>query len=547
MRIWVTGVGVVSPLARGATATMDRLVAGERALSELSLFQLPGARSKIAAQVAGVDAKGVAPVGEEFRWSRTDVMALLAAREALAQAGLDPRELPTALAAGGSTTGMFENELQLGEMSRDPKSSTPLATVACHPLSSTADRLHEMLGGFERVRSVCSACSSGANAMLLAAAWLTTGLSQRVLAGGADGLCRLTYTGFSCLSAMSPEPCRPFDKRRVGLNLGEAAAFLVLETDTSARARGATPIAELAGWACFSEANHITNPERSGATAARVISTALAKGNVPHAELDYVNAHGTATPLNDAMEAAAIRAALGAEADRVFVSSSKGQIGHTLAAAGAIEAAITAMTITRGELPPTAGLEEIDPECPLLHLKTSHRGRVRAAASNSFGFGGTDTTLVFAEPERFAEHTVGRRRVVVTGGASVGPLGVLGSAGTTAYAEPGPPASDPPLAIAFAEHLDIARARRIDRGGRLVTVLLQRALEDAKICSPATRPTRSARSSARRSRASTARPRSFAASSTRAPRWPRPRIFRTSSRPRRRGTRRSTWASGASS
>jgi 3-oxoacyl-[acyl-carrier-protein] synthase II len=481
MRIWVTGIGVVSPLARGATATMDRLVAGERAFRELSLFELPGARSKIAAEVAGLETKGIAPAGQEERWSRTDAMALLAAREALEQAKLDPRAHPTALAAGGSTTGMFENELILGEMSRDPKSAHPIASVFCHPLSSTGDRLHESLGGFERVRSVCSACSSGANAILLAAAWLTTGMSERVVAGGADGLCRLTYAGFSALSAMSPEPCRPFDVRRLGLNLGEAAAFLVLETDASARARGVTPIAELAGWACYAEANHITNPERSGVTAARVISTAMAKGQLGPRELDYINAHGTATPLNDAMEAAAIRIALGAEADRVFVSSSKGQIGHTLAAAGAIEAAITAMTIARGELPPTAGLEEIDPACALVHVRTSQRTKVRAAASNSFGFGGTDTTLVFAEPERFGPRSVGRARVVLTGGASVGPLGVLGQAETVAYAEPGPAAPDPPLAIPFAEHLDVARARRIDRGGRLVTVLVQRALADAKI------------------------------------------------------------------
>ena len=181
------------------------------------------------------------------------------------------------------------------------------------------------------------------------------------------------------------------------------------------------------------------------------------------------------------MEAAALRTALGTEADRVLVSSSKGQIGHTLAAAGAIEAAITAMTIARGELPPTVGLEEIDPECRLAHLLSARATKVRAAASNSFGFGGTDTTLVFAEPERFAPHAVGRARVVVSGGASVGPLGVLGSAETTAYADPGPPAPDPPLAIPFAEHLDVARARRIDRGGRLVTVLLQRALADARM------------------------------------------------------------------
>ncbi|HVY47137.1 MAG TPA: beta-ketoacyl-[acyl-carrier-protein] synthase family protein, partial [Minicystis sp.] len=461
MRIWVTGVGVVSPVGRGARATMDALVEGRRGFRELTLFELPGARARIAAEVDDVAPAKHAPPGAAAPFSRTDVMALVAAREALAEARLDPRELSTALAVGGSTTGMFENEIGLAEMSRDPASIHPLPEVVSHPLSSTADRLHEALGGFERVRSVCSACSSGANAIVLAAAWLVAGRSSRVLVGGADGLCRLTYAGFGALGALSPEPCRPFDARRSGLSLGEGAAFLVLETDASARARGAEPIAELAGWASRAEAHHITNPERSGATAARVIAEALATGGLSPRDVDYVNAHGTATPLNDVMEAEAIRAALGAEAGRVLVSSTKGQIGHTLAAAGAIEAVVAALAVARGEVPPTAGLDEIDPACRLEHVRAGTRLPVRAAVSNSFGFGGSDTSLVFAEPGRSRAHASRNARAVVTGGASVGPLGVLDAAGTRAYLDAGPPPAPPPIPVAFADHLDLARARRI--------------------------------------------------------------------------------------
>jgi 3-oxoacyl-[acyl-carrier-protein] synthase II len=367
VRLWVTGLGVVSPLACGAEATMDRILAGDRATVPITLFHVEGSRTNIVAQ-APID-----PPSEEG-WSRADVMSILAAREALAQAGLDPAAgAAVDLVLGGTTAGMFETEAPLAELSREflpqmearkatpPEVVAPLQRMLSHPLSSTADQVARALGPFGQARTVCSACSGGANAVLLAAAWIRTGRSRAVLAGGVDALCRLTFTGFGALAALSPEPCRPFDRRRSGLNLGEGAAFLVIEPEEEARARGARPLVELRGWAVGAEANHITNPESSGETAARIMGRALARAGLSPADLDYVNAHGTATPLNDAMESAALRRCLGPEIGRVPVSSSKGQIGHTLAACGAIEAAITAMAIVRGALPPTAGLEEIDP------------------------------------------------------------------------------------------------------------------------------------------------------------------------------------------
>lgn len=482
MRIWVTGIGVVSPLARGAGATMDRLVAGDRALTNLSLFEIPEARVRIAAEVSALRAEEVAPAGEAEGWSRTDAMAVLSAREALEHAGMHPGSAPVDLVVGGTTAGMFETEDLLAWLSRDPGAITPLKRMLSHPLSSTADHVRAAVGPFRRIRSVCSACSSGANAILLGAAWIRAGLSTCVLAGGADGLCRLTYTGFGALGALDPGPCRPFDRRRAGLNLGEGAAFLVLEPEATARARGARPIVELRGWSVGAEAHHITNPEREGRAAARVMREALRHAGLTPADLDYVNAHGTATPLNDVMEAAALHACLGAEATRVAVSSSKGQIGHTLGAAGAVEAAITAMCIERGVMPPTAGLEEVDPECSLVHVTAAREGPIRAAMSNSFGFGGTDSVLVLAQPERFppppgAEPT--RRAVVVTAAATVGPLGVLPTSGAAAYLDPGPAPVEGSIAFNAADHLDVARARRLDRAGRLATVAIQTALGEA--------------------------------------------------------------------
>ncbi|WP_437671019.1 beta-ketoacyl synthase N-terminal-like domain-containing protein [Sorangium sp. So ce131] len=484
MRIWVTGVGVVSPLGRGATATMDRLIAGDRAFAPLSLFDIPGTRARIAAEVRGLSPEEVAPPGEAEGWSRTDAMAVLAAREALAHAGVDPGARPVDLVVGGTTAGMFETEELLAWLSHDPSAIAPLKRMLSHPLSSTADHVRAAVGPFRRVRSICSACSSGANAILLAAAWLRAGLSSCVLAGGADGLCRLTYTGFGALAAVDPDPCRPFDRRRAGLNLGEAAAFLLLEPEDAARARGAQPIVELRGWATGAEAHHITNPEREGRTAARVMRDALRCAALTPSDLDYVNAHGTATPLNDVMESAALRACLGPEVERIAVSSSKGQIGHTLGAAGAVEAAITALAIARGVMPPTGGLEEVDPECRLVHLTEAREAPIRAAMSNSFGFGGTDSVLVFAQPDRFppplgAGSAPPRRSVVVTAAATIGPLGVLSSRGGAAYLEPGPPPAEGPITFNTGAHLDLARARRLDRAGRLTTAAILTAVADA--------------------------------------------------------------------
>ncbi len=495
MRIWVTGIGVVSPLAVGAGATMDRLLAGDRAIGPLSLFHLEGSRVDIAAEVRELRVAAVAPGGDAEGWSRTDAMGVLAAREALGHAGVDPRQAAVNLVLGGTTAGMFETEAPLAELSRailpdrvtphtvPPEAVAPLRRMLSHPLSSTADHVAVAAGPFRQVRTVCSACSSGANAILLAAAWIRAGRSRCVLAGGADGLCRLTFTGFGALAALAAEACRPFDRRRSGLNLGEGAAFLVLEPEDAARARGARPLVELRGWAVGAEANHITNPEASGETAARVMLAALARAGLAPADVNYVNAHGTATALNDAMETAALRRCLGAEADRVAVSTCKGQIGHTLAAAGALEAAITVMAIARGVLPPTVGLEEVDPACALQHVTAARPARLRAAMSDSFGFGGTDTVLVLAEPGAFPPPSwPAVRPVVVTGAATVGPLGVLGTEGARAYLATGEaPLTPGPIAFQASDHLDVARARRLDRAGKLTTTAIARAMADARL------------------------------------------------------------------
>lgn len=465
--LWVTGVGLVTPLGVGVEATWRRLVAGERAIRPIRRFAVDGQRSGLAAEVDGVVVEGPG-------WSRTSTMAATAAGEAIDAARLPVRELRVGLVVGTTTGGMLETEQLLARLHAQPECHEALADMLSHPLTATGDRLAERLGPFTRVRMLSSACSSGANAIVIAASWLRSGEVDAVVAGGTDGLCRLTLGGFNALGALDPEPCRPFDRRRRGTSLGEGAGFLVLERADAARARHVEPVAELAGWAAGSEAHHITNPAPDGELVTALVSRALARAGLGPADVDYVNAHGTGTLVNDRMEAAALARALGPEIARIPVSSIKGQMGHCLGAAGAIEAAITALVVQRRTLVPTAGLDEPDPEARLVHVPNVGREvpRVRAALSCAFGFGGMDTVLAFAAPGRQVPPVEApARAVVITGVAVASAHGVL-SGGACATL----PARDAGDVLDPDPYLDLARARRLDRFARLGVVAVERAL-----------------------------------------------------------------------
>lgn len=484
-RIWVTGVGLVTALGNDVEATWSRLVAGDRGLAPLDLFDTTAQRAAIVASVSRAH-ELVPRGGPPRRWSRTTGFAWKAAADAMAHAGVRgqaPRRV--GLVVGGTTGGMFETEALLGELHVDPARTDSLVEMISQPLSATVDRLAEVLGPFCRLRTLCSACSSGANAFAVGALWLLSGEVDVVVAGGSDGHCRLTLSGFNALGAIDPEPCRPFDVRRRGLNLGEGAGFAVLERASSVRARGGRPVAELAGWGVGAEAHHITNPEPSGGAAARVIARALRRAGLSPGDLDYVNAHGTGTPLNDSMEAAALRLALGSDLERITVSSSKGQVGHMLGAAGAVEGILSALAVERQVVPPTMGLEEPDDACRLVHVQRHGRpARVRAALSNSFGFGGLDTVLVFTEPELGPPPAAGQRRVVITGAATLSPRGL--DDGTSAAALVDGSLAGAPAAVAgridfdLAPHIDPVRGRRLDRPARLGVVVAARSLAEAQ-------------------------------------------------------------------
>jgi 3-oxoacyl-[acyl-carrier-protein] synthase II len=489
-RLWVTGVGLVTALGAGVEATWERLVRGDRAIAAATLFDTTGQRSALVAQVT--DAAVPAHLLELGAYgSRTSAFALAAAREAIHGAGLDVRQARVGLVVGGTTGGMFETEALLAQLHRSQGPLEALHEMRAHPLSVTGDRLEEALGPFVRVRTLSSACSSSANAVVVAAGWLLSGAVDAVVAGGSDGLCRLTLSGFNALGIIDSEPCRPFDRRRRGTTLGEGAGFIVLEPAQRARRRGVAPVAELAGWAAGSEAYHVTHPTPDGTVVSTLIGRALTRAGLSPNDIDYVSAHATGTPASDVAEAAALTRALGSEVRRIPVSSSKAQIGHTLGAAGAIEAVVAALVVSRSTLVPTAGLEQPDCACDLVHIPHAgfKTGRVRAALSNAFGFGGMDTVLVLSDPAlgpkdpsasaaTSVSSPMGRESAVITGVSVFGPCGRLGVSECAVLVEGRGPAAG---AVDPDPYLDPVRARRLGRAARLGAVAVAHAAAEAGV------------------------------------------------------------------
>src|SRR5450755_24179 len=378
----ITGLGIVSGLGLGTPAHSDALRVGRSGLRALTLFSLPGLP---ALPVGEVDADLV----RDSRPARSIALALLAAREAAGKA------MPSGhgvLAVGTTTGGILESE-QHYLRHRGEEGALDRESLRYHPAGATADVLASELGLSGERHTFSTACSSSANAIGYGATRVQQG-APWALAGGVDSLCRVTYAGFHALKLLSPEPCRPFDKARHGLSLGEGAAFLLLEDEQRARRRGAAILGFVAGWGCSADAYHMTAPHPEGLGAVAAMEAALSDAGLKPSAVDYVNAHGTATLANDRAEGLALGALF--KAPGPLVSSTKGATGHTLGAAGAMEAVFCALALSTGFVPYTLGLSEPDAAFPLRHVP---RGGVdvslNVAMSNSFGFGGNNASLLF--------------------------------------------------------------------------------------------------------------------------------------------------------
>jgi 3-oxoacyl-[acyl-carrier-protein] synthase II len=388
-RVVVTGLGAVSPFGAGVKAYWAGIATGTCAIRPISLIETEGFCCQVAAEVRD----GIA--GSRRR-SRADRFALAAAREALDDAGLTAAErAETAVVVGAVGGGMLEAEAW--HWRRRGRAVPQWSST--HALRSILPSSHvETLAHCLRLRgpreTLVTACSSGAASLAVAAELVADGVVDVALAGGADAITRICYMGFNALKLLDPSPCRPFDRERKGMSIGEGAAFLVLEEASRARGRGAREYAELAGAAMTTDAFHVTAPHPDGDGMARAMRAALARGGVAPGDVMYVNAHGTATLQNDRIEAAALRGVFGE--GRVLVSSTKSMIGHTMAAAGSLEAVATVLALDRGVVPPTAHHDETDPDVPFDCVpRIARQVGVEHAISNSFGFGGQNVTLLF--------------------------------------------------------------------------------------------------------------------------------------------------------
>lgn len=393
-RVAVTGMGCITPFGAGVEAFRQGLLRGATAVAPLEIFDATAFRSGVGAEVRQIPNSGLVAARTWQRLDRCDRMALVALREALDSAGR-PDVTAAALCCGLSTAGMFEAEQRVrsdpehGKTRLGPR--TMLDTVVC----STTDVILRALGCRGPVHSVSTACSSSANAIGIALDLVRDGDVEIAVAGGSDALCRLTVAGFNSLGVVAADQPRPFDERRTGMVLGEGAAFLVLESEEHLRRRGGEPEAELLGYGSTAEAHHIVHPMNSGEGAARSMRLALADAGVAPADIDHINAHGTATKQNDLMEAAAIRTVFGARADTLPVTSTKSLVGHTLGVSGAIEAVASLLTVRHGTVPPTAGHAQRDEGCDIDVVHGAPRdGTYDLVISNSFAFGGADVSLV---------------------------------------------------------------------------------------------------------------------------------------------------------
>ena len=395
----ITGMGAVSALGPDLAALRAGLVAGSDGIGPLGLFTHHG-RAAVAAEVAALPAAPtVLPPAMRRRLSRPDRLALGAVDEALRHAALEERVRATAaLLVGATTGGMLETEEAYRRWRSGSTRRLAVSRVLATSLASSGVAIAQAFGIFGPQDTISTACSSSALAIARGAELVERGSVRVAVAVGTDALCRLTYAGFDALQALDPERCRPFDRDRRGLTLGEGAAALVLEDAEHARARGARPLGRLLGWGTSTDAHHPTAPHPEGRGALRAFEAALAKAALPADAVDYVNAHGTGTPQNDVVEMGVLRAVLGARLGRIPVSSSKSQLGHTLGAAGALEAAVTVLALGHGIVPPTLGLRAPDPAWADVDLVTSpgRQAPLATAVSSSYGFGGHNVTLLLA-------------------------------------------------------------------------------------------------------------------------------------------------------
>jgi 3-oxoacyl-[acyl-carrier-protein] synthase II len=395
-RVVVTGMGIITAHGSGKEANWEKIRAGKSGIGKIAAFDTSGYSCNAGGEATGFTTAPLLNLSGR-RLDRASHLLVQATREALTEAGIleDIKNTPALLSLGTTLGGMLSGEafhkeaLQKGlEKARLSKISDYLA----HSQSVNLFREFTLKGDF---LVFSDACASGANAIGHAFREIRYGSCNVAIAGGYDTMSEFTFAGFSSLTAMTRNLCRPFDRDRDGLVLGEGAGILILEEFDHAVQRNARIFGEIAGFGESSDAYHMTSPEPSGRTAAIAIARALADAGNP--SIDYINAHGTGTPYNDVMEARAIANVFGDQASSIPVSSVKPMIGHLLGGAGAVEAILSLLSITYKSIPPNINYDTPDPDCALKIVTEAVSHDIKTVLSNSFGFGGSNAAIILRE------------------------------------------------------------------------------------------------------------------------------------------------------
>jgi len=407
-RVVVTGIGILCPVGLNASSTWEALIAGKSGIAYITLFDPEPFATKFAGEVKGFEPTDYVSRKEARHMDRFIQLAIAASSQAVKQAGIQinlSNQNNIGVIIGSGFGGLLTLSEQIRILlERGPDRVSPfLAPMLLADMASAQVSIILRAKGL----NVCitSACSSGSDAIGTAYEIIRRGDAQAILAGGSEAaVTPIGIAAFNALRAISTrnsEPqlaSRPFDAEHEGFVLSEGAAVLMLEDLSFAQRRGANILAEITGYGVSSDAHHITQPTADGEGAVRAMQMALNKARLATTEIDYINAHGTSTPLNDRMETKAIKAMFGDAAYHIPISSTKSMMGHLLGGAGAVEAAICVMVIQQGIIPPTINLTHPDPECDLDYVPNiARQAKVTTALSNSFGFGGHNSVLVFRQ------------------------------------------------------------------------------------------------------------------------------------------------------
>ena len=393
-RVAVVAAGVVSPLGFGLSETLDSLQEARDCITRVTRFSVAECRCKTAGQVSDERLlSNRSKAGRARRLHRASHMMISALGEALAQS---PQFKPELTIVGTTSGGMSYGEDYFRALNRHGSLRHSPTWIANYPAQKPVIDAQETLGISAPCQVISNACASGTNAIGHGFECVRSGRYQRILTGGYDALSELVFVGFDSLQASTPEKCRPFDRDRTGMVLGEGAAILALENLDAARARGARVLAEVTGYGMSTDNFHLTQPDPSGIGPRRAMERALESAQISADAIDYINAHGTATLFNDAAEGKAISELFG----RVPVSSTKGMMGHSLGAAGAIEVVVCLLALQHQFLPGNINFGAPDENIDLNVIANKTRpAALRTVLSNSFGFGGTNASIAIRKFE----------------------------------------------------------------------------------------------------------------------------------------------------